>query len=187
MSIAAEDIAGPEILKEWTGPDQTAIAPDPALHFEVSQFLFREARLQDTHDYDGWEALWTDDALYWVPANGADIDPERQMSMIYDNRSRIGLRIRQLKTGRRHSQTPPSQLARVISNIELLETRADAPGDIRVAANVMIFETNLRGDVVWGARNEYTLRRVDGALRMAFKKVVLVNNNKAIWTLSFLV
>lgn len=184
MSIAAEDIAGPEILKEWTGADKTAIRADPALHFEVSQFLFREARLQDTHDYDGWEALWTDDALYWVPANGADIDPERQMSMIYDNRSRIGLRVRQLKTGRRHSQTPPSQLARVISNVELLESEGE---NIRVAANVVIFETNLRGDVVWGARNEYTLRRIDGALRMAFKKVVLVNNNKAIWTLSFLV
>ena len=184
MSIPAQDIAGPEILKEWTGADKTAIRADPALHFEVSQFLYREARLQDTHDYDGWEALWTDDALYWVPANGADTDPERQMSMIYDNRSRIGLRIRQLKTGRRHSQTPPSQLARTISNVELLESAGE---DIRVAANAMIFETNLRGDTVWGARNEYTLRRIDGGLRMAFKKVVLVNNNKAIWTLSFLV
>ena len=106
------------------------------------------------------------------------------MSMIYDNRSRIGLRIRQLKTGRRHSQTPPSQLARTLSNIELLESAGD---DIRVAANAMIFETNLRGDTVWGARVDYTLRRIEGELRMAFKKVVLVNNNKAIWTLSFLV
>lgn len=184
MSIPQEAIAGPEILKEWSGADKRAVAADPALHHEVSQFLFREARLQDTHAYDAWEALWTDDALYWVPANGADIDPEREMSMIYDNRSRIALRIRQLKTGRRHSQTPPSQLARVISNVELLESEGE---DIRVAANVMIFETNLRGDTVWGARNEYTLRRVDGALRMVFKKVVLVNNNKAIWTLSFLV
>jgi 3-phenylpropionate/cinnamic acid dioxygenase small subunit len=106
------------------------------------------------------------------------------MSMIYDNRSRIALRIRQLKTGRRHSQTPPSQLARVISNIEFLEAESD---DIKVTCNAQIFETNLRGDTMWASRNEYTLRRVDGVLRMAFKKVVLVNNNKPIWTLSFLV
>lgn len=184
MSLPPDAIAGPEILTQWTGATAPrAAASDPALHHEVSQFLFREARLQDTHDYDAWEALWTDDALYWVPANGADIDPERRMSMIYDNRSRIALRIKQLKTGRRHSQTPPSQLARVISNVELLE----GEGDLRVAANVMIFETNMRGDTVWGARNEYTLRREGDGFRLARKKVVLVNNNKAVWTLSFLV
>lgn len=48
------------------------------LHHQVSQFLFLEARLQDTHAYDEWEALWTDDALYWVPANGHDTDPEKR-------------------------------------------------------------------------------------------------------------
>lgn len=179
-----EDIPGPEFLTEWVGQARNYRAADPDLHHEVSQFLFREARLQDTHDYDGWEALWTDDAIYWVPANGADTDPETQMSMIYDNRSRIALRVSQLKTGKRHSQTPPSQLARIVSNVEFL----DAEGaDLHVAANALIFETNLRGDTMWAARNEYRLRRIDGALRLAFKKVVLVNNNKAIWTLSFLI
>ena len=89
----------------------------------MAQFLYLEARLADTHDYDGWEALWTDDAIYWVPANGDDTDPEKEMSVLYDNRSRIGVRIRQLKTGRRHTQTPRSELARVISNIEIAEVR----------------------------------------------------------------
>ena len=61
---------------------------------EVSQFIHHEARLQDEHRYAEWEQLWTDDAIYWVPANGDDTDPEQQMSIIYDNRSRIALRIR---------------------------------------------------------------------------------------------
>lgn len=34
----------------------------------IEQFLYREARYADQHDYDAWEALWTDDALYSVPA-----------------------------------------------------------------------------------------------------------------------
>ncbi|MAM72761.1 aromatic-ring-hydroxylating dioxygenase subunit beta [uncultured Tistrella sp.] len=185
MNDVAKTGSAPDILTEWIGaPQAYRPSTDLVLHHEIEQFIFREARLQDTHDYDAWEALWTDDGLYWVPANGADIDPERQMSMVYDNRSRIALRIRQLKTGRRHSQTPPSQLARVISNLELLESPDD---DIRAVCNVQIFETNLRGDTMWAARSQYTLRRVDGALRMAYKKVVLINNNKAIYTLSFLV
>jgi len=40
---------------------------------------------------------------------------------------------------------------------------------------------------VWASRNEYTLRRIGDALRMARKKVSLVNNDKPIYTLSFLV
>jgi 3-phenylpropionate/cinnamic acid dioxygenase small subunit len=106
------------------------------------------------------------------------------MSMIYDNRSRIALRVEQLKTGKRHSQTPPSQLARVISNVEFMAGDGD---DLRVAANALVFETSLRGDTMWASRNEYRLRRVGGDFRMALKKVVLVNNNKAVWTLSFLI
>lgn len=160
------------------------MATDGGLLQEVSQFLYREARLQDTHAYDAWEALWDDEAVYWVPANGEDTDPEREMSFIYDNRSRISLRIKQLKTGKRHSQTPPSKLARIISNIELLES---VGSQIRVAANAMIFESNMRGDTVWASRNEYTLRHVGDALRMSRKKVALVNNDKPIYTLSFLV
>lgn len=158
-------------------------ADDGLLH-DVTQFLYREARLQDTHAYDDWEALWADEAIYWVPANGADSDPEREMSFIYDNRSRISLRVKQLKTGKRHSQTPPSQLARIVSNVELLEGEGDA---VRVAANTMVFECNMRGETVWATRNEYDLRRDGDSWKMARKKVVLVNNDRPIFTLSFLI
>jgi 3-phenylpropionate/cinnamic acid dioxygenase small subunit len=152
---------------------------------DVTAFLYREARFQDEHQYEAWEKLWTDDGVYWVPANGADIDPERQMSIIYDNRSRIALRVRQLMTGKHFTQTPQSQLRRLVSNIELMDQQAG--GDIAVASNSMIFESSLRDDTIWAARNEYRLRHVDGELRMAYKKVTLVNNDKAIYTLSFLV
>jgi 3-phenylpropionate/cinnamic acid dioxygenase small subunit len=151
----------------------------------VTAFIYKEARFQDEHQYEAWEALWTDDGLYWVPANGADIDPETEMSIIYDNRSRIALRVRQLMTGKHHTQTPQSRLRRLVSNIELLDQQPD--GDISVASNSMIFESSLRDDTVWAARNEYRLRYVDGELRMAYKKVVLVNNDKALFTLSFLI
>ena len=68
---------------------------------EIEQFLYAEARYADEHDYDAWEALWTDDAIYWVPAGGDLTDPSGQMSVIYDNRSRIATRLNQLRTGRR--------------------------------------------------------------------------------------
>lgn len=151
---------------------------------DVTQFLYREARLQDEHQYDDWEALWTDDGVYWVPANGDNGDPERVMSIIYDNRSRIALRIRQFHTGKRFSQTPQSRLRRLISNIEVLD---DDGRELSVGSNVLIFESQTRGDVLWAARTEYRLRRVDGQLRMAHKKVSLVNNQDALYSMAFLI
>lgn len=157
---------------------------DVSLHREVEAFLFLEARLQDTHQYDAWEQLWTEDAIYWVPANGLDGDPDQVMSVIYDNRSRIGIRIAQLKTGRRHTQEPRSNLARIVSNVEITSVDGD---ELTVHSNSLVFEDSLRGDTIWACRNEFCLRRAEGGLKMVKKKVGLVNNHKPINTLSFLI
>lgn len=157
---------------------------DLLLHHEVSQFIYQEARLQDNHEYDAWEALWTDDGIYWIPANGDGGDPEQEMSIIYDNRSRITLRVRQFHTGKRHSQSPRSPLRRVISNVEILENDGT---NLVVTANAIVFEAHARGDTIWGSRNEYRLRREGDTLRMAGKKVVLTNNGRAIYSMAFLI
>lgn len=156
---------------------------DNELLTEVSQFLFREARLQDEHEYEAWEKLWCDDGIYWIPANGPGVDPEQEMSIIHDNRSRIALRVKQLLTGKRLSQSPKSSLRRVLSNIEILKRQDDG---IEVAANAIVFESHMRGDTIWASRNEYILRREGGELRLARKKVVLVNNDKALFSMAFL-
>ena len=152
---------------------------------EVEEFLYLEARLADESDYDGWEALWTDDAIYWVPAGRADADPGTPVSVIYDNRSRIATRLNQLRTGKRYAQSPVSNLRRLISNVEVLG-RTEA-GDTEVGANFLLLESRARGLQLWGGRTTYRVRRVDGVLRLAYKKVVLVNLDEPLPTLGFLI
>jgi len=159
-------------------------AVDVDLLREVEQFIFREARLADEHAYDEWEALWTDDAIYWVPFGADDTDPERQMSVIYDNRNRISTRIKQYHTGKRHAQEPASRLRRLISNVELLAADDD---ELEVGANFLIVESRERGITHWAGRCEYRLRRTDDGLRLAYKKVMLVNNDRPLNTLAFLI
>ena len=53
-------------------------AVDADLLRAVEQFIFREARLQDEHAYEEWEALWTDDGVYWVPYGGDDLPSGRE-------------------------------------------------------------------------------------------------------------
>jgi len=157
--------------------------PDADLR-QVEQFLYREARYADEHDYDAWEALWTDDALYWVPAGGDLTEPGAQMSVIYDNRSRISTRLNQLRTGRRYAQSPPSSLRRVISNVEVLGRQG---GDILVGANFLLAESRDRGVELWAGRTSYRLRVVDNQFRLVAKQVLLVNRDQPLPTLAFLI
>jgi benzoate/toluate 1,2-dioxygenase beta subunit len=150
----------------------------------AEQFLYREGRLCDEHAFAEWEALWTDDGIYWVPANGDDIDPTRQVSVLFDNRARIATRIRQLESGKRHAQSPPSRLARVIGNIEV---RADDGTEVIVASAFIIHESRIRGTTVWAGRSEHSLRRTPDGLRLARKVVRLVDNDRPIPTLAFLI
>jgi benzoate/toluate 1,2-dioxygenase subunit beta len=163
--------------------------PDDFDRHTVEQFLYREARLADESDYDAWEALWTDDALYWVPIDGEGGDPQRQMSVIYDNRSRISTRLKQLRTGKRYAQSPPSNLRRLLSNIEFLGGRRNPVGgvDLEVGANFLAIESRARGTRLWGGRTTYRLRRDDSGLRLAYKKVVLVDNDQPLPTLGFVI
>lgn len=151
---------------------------------QVEDFVYREARLQDEGSYDEWEALWTEDAHYWVPANGDDIDPERQISIINDNRKRITTRVNQLKTGERHAQIPPSKMRRIISNIEVDEGE---DGEIEVGSNFILVESRSGSLATWAGRTRHTLRFENGELGLVRKKVLLVNNSDALPTLSFLI
>jgi benzoate/toluate 1,2-dioxygenase subunit beta len=149
---------------------------------DVEAFIYREARLADEHRYDEWEALWTDDAVYWVPYGSDDSDPEREMSVIYDNRSRISTRIKQFQTGKRHAATPQPRVRRIVSNIEV----DDGSEEIRAGANFVAYESRERGITVWAGRAEYRLRRTP-ELKMARKDVYLINNDRPLDTLAFLI
>ena len=150
---------------------------------EAEQFLYREARLADAFALEEWEALWTDDAVYHVPVD-PDADPRTHMSIVFDNRGRIATRIAQLQTGRRHSQRPPSRLCRSVTNVEIVGVEGD---DTVVTSVVQILESRDRGRTWWVGRVTHRLRRVDGELRMAAKTVVLVDSDRSLPTMSFLV
>ncbi|KAA9162611.1 aromatic-ring-hydroxylating dioxygenase subunit beta [Amycolatopsis acidicola] len=152
---------------------------------EAEAFLYAEARLADEHRYDEWEELWADEALYWVPAGpGSVADPESQISVIYDNRSRIGLRVAQLKTGKRHSQDPLSTVAHLVSNVEIEATEENG---VRTRATFLAVESRIRGLTTWAGTVRHSLVRDGGKIRMSRKVVLLVNRDQPLPTMSFLI
>ena len=154
----------------------------------IENFIYREARLMDEHRYDEWEALWTDDAIYWVPCDGDDTDPLHHVSIIYADRSGIAARITRLKTGAAWSQEPKSNLRRVVSNIETMEEES---GEITVHSNFILYEVRKRSvDVwhnIWAGSTTHRLRPEGNDLKVAYKKVLLVNDGVEMTGLWFLV
>jgi 3-phenylpropionate/cinnamic acid dioxygenase small subunit len=163
-----------------TGPAAAAWV-DPAL----VAFIYHEARLADEARYSEWEALWDDDAMYWVPMS-PDADPETQVSYIYDNRTRIRSRVAQLNTGVRHSQTPPSVLRRTVSNFEVTEVTGATGGTVTVASNFVLVEYRF-AVTLWAGRYLHTIRAAEGGLRLVGKTVHLVNAGGPISTMAFLI
>ena len=157
-------------------------------HKAAVEFLYREARLADEARYAEWLALWTDDAVYWVPATtDPDADPESRLSHIYDNRARLETRIKLLQTGHRYSQVPASLMRRIISNIEVEE---GPNGDLVTGSNFILAELSIQAQSEmhwWVGRATHHLRRADGLLRMSQKKVVLIKAAEPLPNLTFLI
>ena len=151
---------------------------------QIENFLYREARLMDSHAYDEWLALWADDGLYWIPSNDDDIDPERHVSIVYENKTRLDDRIARLKSGAAYAQDPKSRLSRVISNVEIEEGE-----NSEVVVYCTFNLTALRRSKMdtFSGRVLYRLRPQDESFKIAYKKVLLVNNDEVINNMTFLV
>jgi len=78
-------------------------------------------------------------------------------------------------------------MRRLISNVEV--TAAEA-GEVNVGSNFLLGELAVQAGPElhwWIGRTTHRLRPVEGALRMSFKKVVLVNAAEPLPNLAFLI
>jgi len=60
---------------------------DLGLQHRIEQLLFREADCLDRRDWDGWEALFAPDGMYWVPLGHDQADPLNHASLFFETRS----------------------------------------------------------------------------------------------------
>ena len=100
--------------------------------------LEREARLLDQLRYEDWLALFARECIYWVPATPNAGDPRREVAVTFDDRRRLEDRIFRLRTGYAWSQAPASRTVRLITNVEVFATDADAVRMVR--SNFLITE-----------------------------------------------
>lgn len=153
---------------------------------QIEEFLYREARLLDEGRFDEWLALFAAEAIYWLPAGGADVDPNEHISIIYDDRAALEKRIARLKSGYAHAQNPPSRTHRLISNVEVSEMAEDGTR-VTVSSVMILFALTRHRETVHSSRCEFSLMRNGGDWKIARKKVSLLRNREALECIPYLV
>jgi p-cumate 2,3-dioxygenase subunit beta len=141
------------------------------LEREVEDFIVREAALLDEWRLDDWLALFTEDARYLVPATDLpDGEPKQTLAIINDDMARLRGRVERLKSRHAHREFPWSRTRRFITNVRIKEIRGE---EIVAEASFLVYRIRSgQVDPLIGSY-VYTLRRLDGALKIASRKAVL--------------
>lgn len=139
---------------------------------EIEAFLTREAALLDDGRYEDWLGLFTADGWYWVPSQIGQKDPYDTISLMYDDRRLLETRVRRLMQGLLHAQNPRSAASRQVANIAIVEGQ---PGAALVRSKFVMVEYRRNAQRVFAGTCLHRLVRIDGALKIASKRVNLIN------------
>lgn len=141
------------------------------LHDRVTQFLFREADLLDSRDWDGWGALFDPEGIYWLPAHPAQSDPLEEVSLIYDTPLLRQIRLERLKNDDASSLVPGVRSVHHVGNIVL--SAMDA-GCCTVRSCLMVGQWTPSAQVTFHARATHILSGGADDLLIRHKRVDLL-------------
>ena len=151
---------------------------------QLAAFVAHEARLLDERRWAEWNALFTPEGMYWLPAVPDAIDPLAQASHLYDDDLLRRVRLQRLQSASAHSQQPPGRCHHLLQGAEVLT--ADAAAN-RFELRTPFIYTELRAGrtvtlpgVAW-----HSLCVHEGALRMLRKRVDLLHADQPLSAVEF--
>ena len=141
------------------------------LQHEVEQLLYREARLLDDWNLEAWLGLYTSDARYIVPTTDLpEGDPEVDLVFIDDDFNRMTARVARLDSRYAHREYPWSRTRRFIGNVMVTAVSGD---EVEATASVAVWRFRASETAPYVGRYDVRLRRVNGQLRLCYKRAVL--------------
>ena len=149
----------------------------------IEAFLYAEARLLDRKQFDDWFALFTEDAYYWVPLRPEQSRPDSELSIVYDDIDMLRVRVHWLKHPKNHAQAIPSRTVHYVSNV-LVEGFDDERREYRVSSALQVAEYRKDIQAVYAGSCEHVLRTAAGELKIAAKRVDLINSQAVLGPIS---
>ena len=134
---------------------------------EVEAFVLREARLLDEQRYAEWLQLFADDAVYWIPAQASQSSPHEALSIIYEPKNLLAMRVERLSRKEMHVQSPPSRTVHHVSAVEV-------DGD-EARSSLIVAEWRAGQSRFFAARVLHRLRRGTDGWQILLKRVDLID------------
>jgi biphenyl 2,3-dioxygenase beta subunit len=153
------------------------------LHHEISQFLFREARLLMERRWNEWLDLLAEDLHYYMPVREnlhprlgeADAHPLR-LALFDDDKAFLTERIVKIGTGMSWSEDPLSRVTYVVSNIEVERLPEEPAGEeVYLVKSCFVLNRNRLEDEVdtyTGVRHDQ-LRRTAAGFEVKARTIIL--------------
>ena len=141
----------------------------------IEQFLYHEAYLLDHNRLSEWFALFTTDSTYWIPLEANQTDPLGTCSIIYDDHRLLDIRVRQASHSWAHARNPLARTCHQVTNVMLFPS-SDSTPELRVCSNLVLIEYRGERQRVFAGLCEYRLRQTESGLKIASKRIDLVNS-----------
>jgi 3-phenylpropionate/cinnamic acid dioxygenase small subunit len=152
---------------------------------DIIDFIYAEARMLDEGRYSEWLDLWLEDGHYWMPLDYKQTDPHLVTSLLYEDNFMLRLRVERLNGERTFSQKPKSRCHHVIQRPFVDEFDANA-GRFVTNTSMHYVETRLDDQFLLALTATHELKLVDGKLRIANKRVDLLNSDAAFGNIQLL-
>jgi len=153
---------------------------DLKLQNEVERLIYREAYCLDVRDFDGWLALYRDDAEFampaWIDETTLATDPANELFLIYfPDKTGLDDRVYRINTRDSYASTPMPRSCHVIGNVLILSSMSET---VEATCSWTLHQYGDRkGPRIHGGRYDYRLKRdADGAFRIARKHIVFLND-----------
>ena len=153
------------------------------LEREIEEFLYDEAELLDTRQFEAWLDLLTEDIRYWMPMrrNVKFDDQEREntreqqdMNWFDEGKETLTQRVRQILTGVHWAEEPLSRVCHMVSNVRLQHVM---PDEVQVKSRFLIYRNRQQDETdFFVGKREDTLRKIDGGWKIARRKIILDQN-----------
>jgi benzoate/toluate 1,2-dioxygenase beta subunit len=144
----------------------------------IAQFLYREARLLDTKQWDEWLECYAPQASFWMPAWDDDdqltTDPQTEISLIYyPDRQGLEDRVFRIKTERSSATLPDTRTSHYLTNIEL---ELQEGSQVTVRFNWQTLSFRYKALSTYFGNSRYVIDFSGTAPRIINKYVVLKND-----------
>lgn len=154
-------------------------------HNDIIDFLYAEARMLDEGRFSEWLDLWLPDGVYWMPLDYKQTDPDLVTSLLYEDQFMLRLRVERLNGARTFSQKPKSRCHHVIQRPFVDEFDAET-GLFKTNTSMHYVETRLDEQFLLACTATHDLKLEDGKLRIANKRVDLLNSDAAFGNIQLL-